>query len=540
MSLPARPHRPVALLAVVTAVLVALGWGAGPAGAHTGLADTAPPVGAAVAEPVAEVTLTFTGPVEVIDGGVQVFDADGAEVDVASLDQPRADTVVVVPAEALAGGEHGVRWSVRATDGHVLSDAFSFTVTAPAPAAAPGGPSGGGSASTAAPPSTATSPAPSGVDGPATRPVASEAAGSDALASALAASAPDTTGADLLGLVARALVYAGVLLSVGGLVYLLYVHEGSTGETRRIVHWIRRAAAVVVAATGVQALAMVAGWHDGSFFAVLPPQNWWHTFGNQSGVGLALAAGGGVAILAGLQLSMEHVTRRLPVDGEPAPASRRSGTFDEATGLRAGPPAVAHGGVDVETATVDVQLTRLHLADSRLALVGAVAVVASFLFLGHTVSEGFRPLTALADAVHVGAAGTWGAGAVLLAAALRVRRGRPDALPGVVLVSRFARVATMTLVLVALTGLALSWAILPDVGALWSSTFGRLLVAKVAVVAGIVVLGAHNHLRLVPALEADPLDGEAVTALRRSVGAEAVGFVVVIVLTAVLVAASPT
>ena len=369
-----------------------------------------------------------------------------------------------------------------------------------------------------------------------------DAVASAPLAAALADARPDTTAADRLAWVARVLVYAGVLFAVGGLVYLLFVHEGSTRETRRIVHWIRRAAAVVVGAVALRAVARVAGWHDGSFAALVPPENWWHTFGNQSGIGLTLIAGGALAILFGLRASMEQTSRTVPVGAQPPVDPTGVGTFDEATGLRVDGPStggVAEGAVRAEPTHLEVQLTRLRLADSRLALAGAVAVVASFLFFGHTASEGVRPLTALADAVHVGAAATWGAGAVLLAVSLRGARNRPDSVPGAVLVSRFSRLATVALVLVALTGVALSWTILPDVGALWSTAFGRLLLAKVAVVVVIGVLGAHNHLRLVPALESDPLDAAAAVALRRSVVAEAVGFALVVGLTAALVASSP-
>jgi len=91
-------------------------------------------------------------------------------------------------------------------------------------------------------------------------------------------------------------------------------------------------------------------------------------------------------------------------------------------------------------------------------------------------------------------------------------------------------------VAVAVTGVALAWGILGAVDALWTTTFGQVLLAKIAVVAAIAGLGAYNHKVLVPAL----IDGgeQADQQFRRTVTVEAVLFGVVLALTAVLVASS--
>jgi copper transport protein len=98
--------------------------------------------------------------------------------------------------------------------------------------------------------------------------------------------------------------------------------------------------------------------------------------------------------------------------------------------------------------------------------------------------------------------------------------------------------AGWSLVGVAATGLILGWAILGEVSALWSTEFGRLLSAKVAVVIVIAAIGAHNHRVLVPALGGKSPDVDE--RFRRTVTAEAVLFAAVLVLTALLVVSNPT
>ncbi|MDZ7733534.1 MAG: copper resistance protein CopC [Acidimicrobiia bacterium] len=349
-------------------VLVALGLSAvvAPhAAAHTGLESSEPAEGAAAPGPVERVVLRFAAAVAPVDGGMQLFDGDGAGLDIASVDQPEPSRLEVVPAAALADGAYGLRWSTRAEDGHLVDGTVSFSA-----AAAPTDPGDGAGVTGESPPAGRADAADPEVAADTDTGGDGAAGGSpEDLDAALDAAAPSTAAASTVGWAARALVYAGVLFSIGGIVYLLFVHEGSPRETRRIVHWIRRAAVVVVAATGLQGLAMIARTHQGAFSAVAPPENWVHTFGGSSGLGLALAAGGGVAILLGLRMSLETTTRRLPLD-RPVPPDPDAGhdahglesreTVDLVTDTDHGDGSVATGQVVVRT-----RLTKLRLADSR-------------------------------------------------------------------------------------------------------------------------------------------------------------------------------
>jgi copper transport protein len=60
-------------------------------------------------------------------------------------------------------------------------------------------------------------------------------------------------------------------------------------------------------------------------------------------------------------------------------------------------------------------------------------------------------------------------------------------------VAGFSATATVAVALLTLTGVAQGWRQLGGIDALWSTTYGRLLVAKVALVAAMVALGARNR-----------------------------------------------
>ena len=132
----------------------------------------------------------------------------------------------------------------------------------------------------------------------------------------------------------------------------------------------------------------------------------------------------------------------------------------------------------------------------------------------------------------------WGGGLVLLWRWLRHHRGDTERDRTVTLVGRFSSLATVTVVLVGLTGSALAWVEVRTLDGLTSTGYGRLLLVKVAVVAFIAALGAYNHLRLVPALT----QGKATAALSQlwsTVRLEVLGLVVVVALTSVLVVVTP-
>jgi putative copper export protein len=328
---------------------------------------------------------------------------------------------------------------------------------------------------------------------------------------------------DHLGSLARWTVYLALLFCVGGLGYLTWVHRGTAAEGRRLVFYVRRAALVVAAGAVVEWVAQVAVYGGGRTAALWSPSAWSDVAGSSFASGSALRLVGAGLMLAFLRIDLDDDADLAPFDAPPPGLDEDgAGGTSTAVSTRVGAPA----------------LTRLRVEASPLAFLGAALLVASEAFLGHTSTVGPRPVVLLSDAGHLLAGGLWAAGTFMLALTLWGRRRRGEPLDARLLGTRFSVMAGWALAVVAVTGLALAWAILGEVSALWSTEFGRLLCAKVAVVAVVAAIGSHNHRVLIPALTRDdPDDGER---FRRTVTAEALLFGVVLALTALLVVADPT
>lgn len=194
-----------------------------------------------------------------------------------------------------------------------------------------------------------------------------------------------------------------------------------------------------------------------------------------------------------------------------------------------------------------------------VGLVGAVAVAASLLLDGHTLTTQPAWLVVGADAVHVAAGATWMGGLVALAVLVRARRREDDPVGAGRLVARFSVLATAAVVGVTVGGTALAWVEVRALHALTSTPYGWTLVAKLVVVAPLLALGWVNHRHLVPAIAAAvgpsgaevhgwpvpaggadaPGPAAAWARLRRTVSGELVLLAVVLAVTAVLVNLQP-
>ncbi|MGW5379595.1 copper resistance CopC/CopD family protein [Nocardia sp. NPDC003999] len=124
-----------------------------------------------------------------------------------------------------------------------------------------------------------------------------------------------------------------------------------------------------------------------------------------------------------------------------------------------------------------------------IAVAGAVIVVATAAS-GHALAGGDRPAALFSTAVHVLAMALW-VGAVVLAVAVRRRPDRSALLP------RFGRVAIAAVTALALTGVYQSLRSVDPLAALWTTSWGRLLLLKsaLALAAAGVVLAARRIVR---------------------------------------------
>jgi putative copper export protein len=125
------------------------------------------------------------------------------------------------------------------------------------------------------------------------------------------------------------------------------------------------------------------------------------------------------------------------------------------------------------------------------AVFGAgLAVAFTTALVGHAADRGDLSVMILIDWLHVVAASVWTGGLFCLAAAvLREARGWPRARVAVAM-RRFSTLAGVCLVAVVASGVFNAWMQLGALDALWTSTYGRILFAKVLLVLAVAALGA--------------------------------------------------
>jgi putative copper resistance protein D len=136
----------------------------------------------------------------------------------------------------------------------------------------------------------------------------------------------------------------------------------------------------------------------------------------------------------------------------------------------------------------------------------AAALLASLAGAGHAqIEDGWAGvLHVSADAAHLLAAGAWLGGLaplgfILLGYAGRTGRDSVD-VDGVLM--RFSGMGYAAVATLVGTGLVNSWLLVGSVSSLLNSTYGQILVAKLAFFGGMLALAAANRFWLVPALEA--------------------------------------
>jgi copper transport protein len=158
-------------------------------------------------------------------------------------------------------------------------------------------------------------------------------------------------------------------------------------------------------------------------------------------------------------------------------------------------------------------------------------LAAAFLILpgpsiaGHALDSGRPPLEVVDDVVHVAAASVWLGGLLALGLALRAPGDRA------LLMRRFSNIAVVSVGVLAVTGVVRALAELHSVSQLWTTGYGRALIAKAVLLAALVAIGWVNRYRLVPRLE--------LAALRRNVAVELVLFAGLVVAAALLTALRP-
>lgn len=500
----------------VIAFVVALVVGFAPiAEAHTDFEGSDPAGGAVVSEPVPEITVRFTAESSIAGDGFVVLTPTGEIIspEVRASEDQRQFTLVFDP--PLTAGDVGVQWSVRAGDAHPIEGAFSFTTTAPAPVqeveARPET-----EQQVAGSPDELVQPAP-----PTTETAADSVSGQDNAAATvtlddfLSSSDDGSNLAGPVGFVGRFASQAGSLTAIGVVAFALWVSSQSLTETRLFVHLLRQSGVIVITGAFVElvGLAMSLGGFTDAVFS-------------SAGLAILLRASGAAGLVA--ITARVAVARSAPssITADERVLAGAGGSFSGAVGAPENAPAPdGHGRGRVPGARIE---------PTAWWFVGLLAL--SYAFDGHTVTKGTHLLTGLIALVHVSAGAVWLGGLVCLIMLSRTRNSDGDTFTAAVV--KFSVVAAIALGAVGLAGLALTVTILDSVSELWSTAWGRLLIAKVMIVAVAAAAGAFNHFVLVPELQSLSAHDDARQSFVRTIVIEAVALGFAVLVTAVLVAAA--
>ncbi|MEO6713882.1 MAG: copper resistance protein CopC [Mycobacteriales bacterium] len=440
MSADARARRlPVlvrgALAATATAaVAIAV---ATPAYAHTELVSATPAPQSQQPTAPPSVVLRFSSAVEVQTEAIRVFDPAARRVDsgASRRSAANADTVSVPLAAGLSPGIYTTTWRVVSDDGHPLEGAFTFSV----------GKSGRQTAATDR-----------------------------------SISAPAGSGG-LVGMLLSAcrwLMYGGLLVLVGGAVFLALLWQPGWAD--------RRAAAVVT----------------GSWLAAV------------------------LGTIGGLLLQGPNATGRTV-----------GASFDWA--LQRDVLTSRYGVVGLSRLALLAVAGCLVLARRRrvlpapgewLAAAIGLALLVTPTLTSHAAAAEREVFAVAVDVAHLCALAVWLGGLAMLGvAALRSDSVDPTVVAG------FSRLAFACVAGVAVTGAVQSWREVGSLSALTNTRYGSLLMAKVAVFVALLGAAAVSRRWVQRRL---PSNATA-AALRRSVGAEIVLAAVVLLVATMLTAAPP-
>lgn len=461
--------------------------------AHAHLTRSSPASGAQLASPPPSITLWFSEAPELAFSRITLRGRNSAAIPLGAVQRlTGSQLAIVVPiTSALAQGRYTVEWQTAAADGHPSRGRFSFIVLASTVAPTTPATGAGGAVAPAAGASNDSAGAPPG-----------------ALASGIDAGAP-------LFVAVRWLAFASLLALVGVCVF----------------RWLILPGAERIAARGPHGESLAKGR------------------GELSRRSVRLAVGAAMILLGTMLLrlclesaAMYGAARALD------PATLRTMLMRTTWGavwilqLLATVVAMVAFGLELRRSTrkeaVDARAPSVHWL---LATVAVIALAFMPALGGHAAASPRLAMVAIfADGLHVIGAGGWLGtlfvmAAVALPYAMRSGAGAPPSATVAGIVHAFSPAALGFASLLLVTGLASAWIHLGSASALWSSTYGRVLLLKVALLVPLFLIGAYNWRRVRPALGTIEAGGR----LRRSARAELAVAGLVLAATAVLVAVQP-
>lgn len=185
--------------------------------------------------------------------------------------------------------------------------------------------------------------------------------------------------------------------------------------------------------------------------------------------------------------------------------------------------------------------SRLSRAEGLAGVVLSAGLLASLAGAGHAAAlERVREAHIAIYVVHILAAGAW-IGSLPSLALVLARAGRDAAYargPAAILVQRFSGLGIVSVIALAITGLANALVWVGSPGDLIGTRYGQLLLAKTVLFGLMLCLAGFNALRLTPRLTGAE-DADAARALRRNAALEFAIGVVVVLLAAAMAGTQP-
>jgi putative copper export protein len=142
-----------------------------------------------------------------------------------------------------------------------------------------------------------------------------------------------------------------------------------------------------------------------------------------------------------------------------------------------------------------------------LALPATAGVALTISLAGHAAAWGDLSISVAADWLHVVASGVWVGGLFALAWVVFHQRAMRTSPHLASIISRFSRLAGWCVLLVVVTGVYNGWVQVQSIAALWTTSYGRVLLAKVLLVVVLVWFGAVNRYWFLPRLEGHAAPG---------------------------------
>lgn len=413
------------LTLVLAALLAALFTAAGPASAHAALTASDPQDGAVVATAPAQVTLSFSEQVAMGDDSIRVMDPQGKRVDTGELRDMCSGTTIrygTALHSGLPDGTYTVAWQAVSADSHPVSGAFTFSIGSPS-------------------------------------------ATSVALPTAQVGGGPVGIAYDI----ARYAAYAGFTVLVGGAAFILLCWRRGASQ-RPLQKLIVRAWVTLTAATLAMLVLRTPYTGSGKFADAL----------DLDGLKAVLETKTGASLVSRLLLLGAAALFIAVLFGTYARRAAEAEETAKRKGKAKGRSADKGAGTDKEAGAekeADDLLFGLGIGGTVVA--GGIAATWA---LSEHASTGIQPGIAMpADILHLLAVAAWLGGLTALLVTLHK-------VPGIEreAVRRFSRVAFVSVLVLAVTGVYQSWRQLGSWSALTGTSYGQLLLVKVGLVAVLV------------------------------------------------------